>query len=140
MLYLVSWYNRIEAWLSPNRAGDPTMLGPPDVFERAMPFVASHWEGARADGYYLDVLAVDPDAQKHGYGKQLVEWGLNQAREDGVCASVASSYGSDPFYLKCGFEKVVGSLLEGEGNPLKERDVKGGNILVMDAPGAHQVP
>jgi hypothetical protein len=40
-----------------------------------------------------------------------------------------ASEGSDEFYLKCGFDEVVGNANEGEGNPLQKEDVKGGNIL-----------
>ena len=42
-----------------------------------------------------------------------------------------ASEGSDGFYLKCGFDEVVGNASEGEGNPLREEGVKGGNILFM---------
>lgn len=126
---IVNWYNAWELWLWPNRAADPYSA---DIFERALPFTAHYWEGKRADGYYLDLLAVDPDAQKHGYGKQLVQWGLMKAKEAHVCASVVSSFGSDPFYLKCGFQEVVGNATEGEGNPLNECEAKGGNILFVD--------
>jgi hypothetical protein len=44
-----------------------------------------------------------------------------------------ASEGSDGFYLKCGFDEVVGNANEGDGNPLQKEDVKGGNILFMRA-------
>lgn len=121
--------NFVSSWLWPNRAADPAKL---DILERAAPWFAHHWQGPRADGYYLDMLGVAPGQQGHGYGKELVQWGLQQARNERVPASVMSSDGSDPFYLKCGFENIVGNATEGEGNPLN--GVKGGSILFMDVP------
>ena len=74
---------------------------------------------------------MDPDVKGRGAGRLLVRWGLERAEEEGVRASVMASEGSDEFYLKCGFDEVVGNANEGEGNPLQKEDVKGGNILFM---------
>jgi hypothetical protein len=46
-----------------------------------------------------------------------------------VYASVVASLGNDKFYLRCGFDEVVGNCTEGEGNPLNR--VGGGDILFM---------
>jgi predicted N-acetyltransferase YhbS len=82
---------------------------------------------SRAENWYLALLAVHPAYQGHGFGRELVEWGIRAADEERVCASVLSSEGNDDFYLKCGFDERVGNATEGEGNPL--RGVKGGSIL-----------
>lgn len=70
---------------------------------------------------------MHPDYQGKGFGRELVEWGLQQAEKENVHASVMSSEGNDAFYLRSGFEQVVGNATEGEGNPLA--GVKGGSIL-----------
>jgi predicted N-acetyltransferase YhbS len=92
-----------------------------------MPYSAHHWSGPRAENWYLDILAVHPDYQGQGFGKELVEWGIKEADKEGVCASVTSSEGNENFYLRAGFEEVVGNATEGQGNPLA--GVKGGSIL-----------
>lgn len=68
-----------------------------------------------------------PDYQGQGYGRELVKWGLQRAEEENVHGSVMASEGNDNFYLRCGFDEIVGNACEGEGNPLN--GVKGGNIL-----------
>jgi predicted N-acetyltransferase YhbS len=92
-----------------------------------MPFCKHHWAGPRQENWYLALCAVHPDHQGQGFGRELVEWGIRQAERENVHASVMSSDGSDQFYLRCGFEQIVGNATEGEGNPL--RGVKGGAIL-----------
>jgi hypothetical protein len=58
-----------------------------------------------------------------------VQWGLDRAKEENVCASVIASQGNDNFYLRCGFDEVVGNCKQGEGNPLM--GIEGGDILFM---------
>lgn len=70
---------------------------------------------------------MHPDHQGYGFGRELVEWGINEANREGVCASVMSSDGKEAFYLKCGFEEIVGNATAGEGNPLS--GINGGAIL-----------
>ena len=48
-------------------------------------------------------------------------------QEGEVYASVMSSEGNEGFYLRSGFDEIVGWATEGEENPL--RDVRGGAIL-----------
>lgn len=114
---------RAHAWMWPNRACDPAHE---DVLERAHPYLVDAWSGARAESWYLEYLAVHPSAQGRGVGRALVRWGLRRAEEDGVCASVISAKGKDPFYQKCGFDVQDGRAGEGEGNPLA--GVEGGNM------------
>lgn len=124
---LVKTYFSISTALRPNRVASSNAAGnsPHHLFAR-------HWTGARANSFYLDLLAIDPQYQGQGHGKALVQWGLNQAREEGVCASVVSSAAGYPFYLKMGFVQEAGTVEEGKGNPLKGR--VGGWILFTALP------
>lgn len=97
-----------------------------DLFDRAYPFYKDLWSGDREDSWYLEVLGVHPGYQGKGIGNTLVQWGLDRAERDKVCASVMSAYGKDTFYQKCGFNIQDGRGGAGEGNPLA--DVKGGNM------------
>ena len=72
---------------------------------------------------------MHPDYQGQGFGRQLVHWGLEEAERENVHASVMSSDGKTQFYLRCGFQEVVGNACAGEGNPLALEHVKGGDIL-----------
>lgn len=99
----------------PNRAADPF---DEDIIERAMPFAEDFWTGDRADSWYLEVLAVDPEFQGQGIGRMLVDWGLGRACEEGVSASVFSAKGKEPFYLKSGFPLEDGHVGVGANNPL----------------------
>lgn len=114
---------RLNALIWPNRASDPEKE---DVIERAYPFFDGVWAGERAESWYLEALAVRPDFQGKGVGRDLVQWGLQRAADDGVCASVISALGKDAFYQKCGFDVQYWSAGMGEGNPLA--GVEGGNV------------
>lgn len=115
---------KIHAFVWPNRASDPAME---DIIERSYPHFDNIWTGKRAESWYLEALAVHPDYQGRNVGRKLVQWGLEQAEADGVCASVVSAYGKDEFYTKCGFDEQYGSARQGEGNPLA--DIEGANIF-----------
>lgn len=115
---------KAHALLWPNRACDPVKES---LIELGAPFIQSAWTGDRAESWYLEFLAVDPGSQGKGVGKVLVQWGLDQAEREGVCASVISAEGKDGFYMKCGFDVVDGYAGMGEGNPLG--GVPGGNML-----------
>lgn len=106
-----------------NRACDPENE---DIIERAYPFFDDIWTGNRAESWYLEALAVHPNWQGRGVGRNLVLWGLHQAEHEGICASVVSAKGKDEFYRKCGFDLQDGSAGNGEGNPLA--GVAGGNM------------
>ncbi|KAF1940550.1 hypothetical protein EJ02DRAFT_227962 [Clathrospora elynae] len=109
-----------------NRALDPTKA---TILEDAFPHFASLWAGPRASNWYLSLCGVHPSYQKRGFGPPLVHWGLERARKEGVHASVAASDGNGKFYLRCGFDEVVGNVTTGEGNPLS--GVAGGDVLFM---------
>ncbi|EON66929.1 hypothetical protein W97_06333 [Coniosporium apollinis CBS 100218] len=119
--------NRASAYIYPNRAADPSTA---DLFDRAIPYSMHHWAvGTRAENWYLDILAVDPAYQGRGFGRQLVEWGLERAKKENVHASLISSYGNEGFYQRCGYGDIVGWASEGEGNPIAH--VRGGAIMFM---------
>ncbi|KAH7194966.1 hypothetical protein DER44DRAFT_844475 [Fusarium oxysporum] len=114
----------IHAWAWPNRASDSKEE---DIIERAYPYFEDIWSGKRAESWYLEGLAVRPDFQGKNVGRKLVQWGLEQAKADGICASVISAFGTEEFYKKCGFHEQYGSARQGEGNPLA--DVEGANMF-----------
>ncbi|KAF2198017.1 acyl-CoA N-acyltransferase [Delitschia confertaspora ATCC 74209] len=116
--------------LSTNRAAnpDPSLRNP---FPTAHDLTIHHWTGARANSYYLDLLAIHPDYQGGGLAKELVQWGLDRAEEEGVSASVVSSVPGRGFYKRMGFDKEVGRCGEGTENPLGR--LEGGWILFRDA-------
>lgn len=119
---------RLTSLIRPNRAADPKNE---DILERGIPFFAPVWSGHRSESWLLEMLAVDPDYQGQGCGRALVQWGLDLAEKEGVCASVISADGKEGFYRKCGFDVQEGHGGQGEGNPLK--DVAGGLIFWKEA-------
>jgi len=90
------------------------------------PLIASHWSGGRKENWYLDFLAVHPDYQGKQHGRELVQWGIDEAATEGVCASVIAAYEKDRFYKKFGFVEV------GRSNIGPLGDLKGGAILFTD--------
>lgn len=115
---------KVHGWAWPNRASGPEVE---DIIERAYPCFDHIWSGERAESWYLECLAVHPEFQGRGVGKELVQWGLEKAQAEGVCASVVSTLGKEGFYTKCGFDEQHGSARQGDGNPLA--DVEGSDIF-----------
>lgn len=114
-----------------NRAADSAK---DDIIEQSYDFLNHIWtaENHRSPCWYLECLAVRPEYQKRGVGKELVRWGLEKSEQEGMCCSVISALGRDRFYQACGFDVgPVGWSGEGEGNPLV--DVPGGLIYVREA-------
>ena len=66
-----------------------------------------------------------------------MQWGLDQAKREGISASVIAADGKERFYQRCGFDVgPVGRSGMGEGNPLA--DVPGGLIFFREAEtGSH---
>lgn len=129
ILKSVEAYNYLETFVYPDRAADPTRL---DVLEKMDPFIEHHWTGTRAEGWYLSLIGVDPTAEKKGYGRALVKYGLDLAKRDGVVCSVIAGEGRDNFYRACGFDVFLGNVTDetGDQNPLV--GVAGGNIFFWD--------
>lgn len=106
------------------------------ILQDSFHYFSHHWQpytnsNPRSDNWYLDLCCVHPSYEHRGFGRELVHWGLERAREENVHASVLASYGNDDFYLRCGFDEVIANCTEGEGNPLGLAGVKGGNIIFM---------
>lgn len=115
----VSVAMKIHKLIWPDRAADPEKE---DILERAHHFFDHLHNGDRAECWSLVWLGTHPDYQGQGHGRQLVQWGLDRAKEENVWASVVAAQGKDPFYKKCGFEFIEGSGTMGEGNPLAGLD------------------
>lgn len=92
---------------------------------RAEPFFTDKLP--EAPRYDLETLAVHPSHQGRGYGRLLVQWGVDRAAEKGVPVAVITADGTEGFYGRW-FGRRVGSVTEGVGNPLE--GVRGGEILV----------
>lgn len=122
---MVSYYIQTSSYIWPNRAADPTKA---HILEETFPLFSHHWSGSREQNWFLDVLATHPDFQGQGIGKQLVQWGVEEANKEKVCASVISADGKEGFYGKCGFIEV------GRANvgPLKQNGIKGGAIMFYE--------
>ncbi|KAF2818861.1 acyl-CoA N-acyltransferase [Ophiobolus disseminans] len=116
-----------------NRAMDPTRAS---ILQDSEPYFKHFWNATtngvpRLENWYLHLCCIHPSHQKRGYGQQLVSWGLERARNEGVHASVMASDGADAFYLRYGFDECVGNCCQGEGNPLGVAGVRGGDVLFM---------
>ena len=106
---------------------DPILRNP---FPSAHHFFDHHWTGPRSSSIYLELLAISPSHQGQGHAKQLIQWGLERAKEEGVGASVVSSMAGYEFYKKMGFVVCTGKVTEGVGNPLS--GLKSGWILFTE--------
>jgi GNAT superfamily N-acetyltransferase len=124
LLRFVELLNTIDEFLFPDTSIDHTRT---DAFTDALSFFEHHFTDL-GPHWSLEYLGVLPTAQKCGHGRALVEWGLEQARLNGLPAAVICSAGSEGFYHKSGFNLRIGNVTEGEGNPLAKVD--GGEILV----------
>lgn len=123
---LASWYTGVERWVWPNRAADPTKL---TILQDEWPLIAHFWEeGPRRENWYLDLLAVHPDYQGKHLGRDLVQWGIDEAAREGVAASVISAAGKERFYGRFGFVEIgrsnFGPMSGLEGGAILFKDVK----------------
>lgn len=109
----------------PNRAADPSKA---NVLEESKPLTEHYWSGSREQNWYLDILAVHPESQGKMYGRELVQWGVDEAKKEGVCASLISARGKERFYGRFGFVEVgsanVGPLAGIEGGAIMFTGVK----------------
>jgi GNAT superfamily N-acetyltransferase len=117
MTHFFTCYTKLHAYIYPDRACSPA---DEDIVERAYDVFGSVWSGDRAESWYLEWLAVDPDHQGRGIGKELARWGMDRAEKENIWASVASTRGKEFFYQHvCGFNEEYWSASMGEGNPLQ---------------------
>ena len=58
-----------------------------------------------------------------------MKWGIDQAAQDGICASVISSEGKEHFYGRRGFDTQVGSATAGEGYPIAGAGLTTGGMI-----------
>lgn len=138
---LISSFHRILSIWSPNRAAarvdpsDPFPLTPTTLEGCLWPFISHYYLSPphRLVRWSLECISVLPDHQKAGHGRQLVAWGLERAREEGIPCSVMAAAAKERFYQRCGFTEIGGWASDGVDdrgrvNPLKGR-IKGGCIL-----------
>lgn len=124
-------YNYLTSIIWPNRAIEPSRAG---LFTQIDPFISHHWTGSRAEVWMLGLIAVDPTAGKKGYGRQMVEWGMRHAEQDGVACSLIAGKWAVGFYRKCGFNVETGTLTDegGDDNPMRKAGVEGGTIMFYE--------
>ncbi|KIW86241.1 hypothetical protein Z517_01636 [Fonsecaea pedrosoi CBS 271.37] len=150
---VIGFFYTLHRFLFRNRSvaaaslADPNPLNKWNFASRLEPFSArfftrpNHWE--------LSTLAVHPAYQGRGLGQKMVAWGLDRARQDGLPAVVIGAKNTEPFYQRCGFKYLVGSVSTAEiedddqgngkkvvrvdkSNPLKLRGITGGSVMWTD--------
>ena len=144
---LVILYNQLVQALWHNRAmrhataSDPYPITKYNLDSRLWPLISHHFTSPpapahRKNHWELCVAAVDNRYQSRGFGRRLVNWGLDQARNEGLPAAVIAARGRERFYGRCGFELLVGWATEPvvrngveEPNPLKERGFSAGAVM-----------
>ncbi|RMZ89900.1 hypothetical protein DV736_g2870, partial [Chaetothyriales sp. CBS 134916] len=105
-----------------DRSADPEAIA---AFERNWEDIKHHFCGPRAECWMIELLCVAPDAQKSGYGRELIHAAiaLCQAENPMVPLCVIASETGDGFYEKLGFREVgranVGELSGVRGGSLK---------------------
>jgi GNAT superfamily N-acetyltransferase len=105
------------------------------MFPRLWPFISKYYDRPphRLNRWSLVTLAVLPEYQNAGVGRELVAWGLTRAKQEGITADVHAAADKDRFYQRCGFTEVVGWSHDGVDekgnvNPFKGR-FRGGCIM-----------
>ncbi|GAA6009214.1 hypothetical protein JCM10207_004309 [Rhodosporidiobolus poonsookiae] len=86
--------------------------------EQAEPFFASVVPQVKEPHFRLEVLVVDPAAQKTGAGRALLEWGIAEADKAGVDTYLESSEIALAFYPRFGFEAFREPIRGGRENQL----------------------
>ncbi|KAF1973988.1 hypothetical protein BU23DRAFT_462763 [Bimuria novae-zelandiae CBS 107.79] len=56
--------------------------------------------------YFLQMLITDPDHQRRGAGRMLVNWGCSRADKAGLPSFLEASDAGKPLYRSCGFSPV----------------------------------
>jgi len=152
---VVSYFHLVHRFIFGNRsmgkpsASDAKPTRKWDFGRTIWPFISRHFRDPihRQNHWELGLLGVDPHHQGRGLGGELVAWGVQRAKDDGLPAVVITAAGTEKFYRRCGFEIYVGACpdedmvidekaRDGEGmerktiaNPLKQRGIGGGGIF-----------
>ncbi len=140
---LLSTFYRLRRLFITNRAALVPSTPSPLTYWTLGPFLGPLVEGFmsaphRQKHWSLEILGVHPDEQGKGYGKELVQDGLQRFAqsdpEGDVPAVVVSADGKEEFYRKCGFPELLGWVSEvrdefGNENELKKNGVGGGAVL-----------
>ncbi|QIX02420.1 hypothetical protein AMS68_007937 [Peltaster fructicola] len=122
----MSIYNYLESWVMPNRAADPAKA---EILTHLDPLLQQHLVGRREECWYLSLLGVDPNVHKSGQGRQLVSYGLEQARIEGIPAGLVASKPAEGFYRRLGFDVELGGIGEVTGMHNPFVDVEGGLVM-----------
>lgn len=125
------YHNFFLALIAPNRAASrPPQLTEESVRQALIKALGALYASPphRLTNWSLNCLAVRPKYQRLGHGRELVAWGVDRAREEGIAASVLAAKGKDTFYRRCGFTELAGWATDGEGNPLKGV-IEGGAVM-----------
>lgn len=69
-------------------------------------FVESFWIGDIEEHWFMQKLSVDPNWQRKGIGRMLLQWGLERAQEENVPVGLDSTEVGEILYRKVGFEKI----------------------------------
>lgn len=95
-------YARVWRWMWPDRAASARAF---EAFEGTS--VVQRMQAWGHDNFkerwHVRSVVVDPDWQRKGIGKQLMNVVLNQARNDGVCVALESSPEGERLYRQVGF-------------------------------------
>lgn len=59
-----------------------------------------------AEFWHLGTLVTDPEHERKGAGRMLVEWGCRRADAEGRKCSLHATPGAKKLYAACGFEVV----------------------------------
>lgn len=145
MRLILAIFYKVRRFFFPNKAAvkptpeDPTPLTYWNMMANCGPFIKDFYSAPHRQKNFwsLETLAVHPDYQGQGYGRELVEKGLELVKADPsgeLPANVVAADGKEAFYQKCGFQELVGFICEavdGEGrdNPLRSNGVGGGAVL-----------
>jgi len=142
MLPLIKLVHRLRNWVIRDQSAarpsdsDTDPLTMTNFEQRMYPFITHHFVEPpyRRNHWSLNTLAVHPAYQNRGAGRELVAWGMERARADGLPAGVIAAKGREMFYRRCGFDLLVGWATEGvdvqgNKNPLGVRGIGGGAIM-----------
>jgi GNAT superfamily N-acetyltransferase len=120
----------VESMIWPCKSADHDAIA---AFEQNHEHTEHYFTGDHAECWMIELLCIHPDAQKKGYGFDLVRTAIELCKEENpaVPLCVIASDVGDAFYEKYGFREVgranVGALEGVKGGSLKfyEEHLKG---------------